>query len=120
MAESQKERIMRILKCGEAEADTIIEADRAIDRGQPQPFDLPPEKLKNTKEYRTAGTKKPTVYDFSQRKRKEKPEKAEIISKIAEFLGKGVENLQIVNKERVISFKIGENKYEITLTQKRK
>lgn len=111
---------MRILNCGEGEADAIIAADRAIDRGQPQPFDLTPAQLKNTKEYRTVGTKKPTVYNFSQRKRKEKPEKAEIISKIAEILGKSVENLQIINAERQISFQIGANKYEITLTQKRK
>lgn len=120
MAETQVQRIMRILKCGEAEAVAITESDRAIDRGLPQPFDLPPEKLKNTKQYRTTGTKKPTIYDFSQRKRKKNAEKAEIIAKIAESLGKSVENLVILNPERQISFKIGENLYEITLTQKRK
>lgn len=55
-----------------------------------------------------------------ERVRKENPEKAEIIAEIAEKLQEFGENVTITNKERQISFKIGENDYEITLVMKRK
>ena len=47
-------------------------------------------------------------------------EKGEFISKIAEFIGKFVQNVEIVNAEREISFEIGENSYSLTLTKHRK
>lgn len=48
--------------------------------------------------------------------------KREVIKSLAEFL-EGVENikdLQVTNVERMIAFSIGEDKYEITLSKKRK
>lgn len=106
----------------------VIADDEAIERGEKRDFDLSPEQLKEAKKYTKAGTKKPTVYKLDnengKRSRKENPTKAAIIAEIAEFLQKNsenaVENLAVLNKERQISFQIGENTYEITLTQKRK
>lgn len=73
---------------------------------------------------RTGTRKVPTAYKFTQRQRKENATKAGIIAEIAEFLEKNsqfsVENLQITNKERQISFIIGGETYEFTLVQKRK
>ena len=51
---------------------------------------------------------------------KENPEKADVITKVADFLTKFVENVTITNKERQIAFSIGENDYELTLVAKRK
>lgn len=124
MAETQKEKIMRILGVDEAGADEILAADKAIDRGERMAFDLDPETEKMAKKMANAGTrKKPTVYNFdtSKRQRKENPTKANIIATLFDFLSKSdlCENVLITNKERQISFSSGENKFELTLVQKR-
>lgn len=125
MAETQKEKIMRILGVSDSEADDILASDKAIDQGKRVDFDLSPEQEKLAKKFANAGTRKaPTVYKFDQRKRKENPTKAAIIAEIATFLTENsenaCENVEITNKERQISFKIGFESYELTLVQKRK
>lgn len=127
MAETQKEKIMRILGVDEAGAEEILRADKAIDRGERMDFDLDPKTEKMAKKMANAGTrKKPTVYNFdtSKRQRKENPTKAGIIAELAKFLAKqsenACENVNITNKERQIAFTVGENSYELTLVQKRK
>ncbi len=129
MAETQKERIMRILNVSAEEADEILKADKAIDRGERVPFDLSPEQEKMAKKFANVDTKKrkkPTVYNLDARGkvRKENPTKASIIAELAKFLTENSENacemVEITNKERQIAFKIGENAYELTLVQKRK
>ena len=129
MAETQKERIMRILDVSAEEADESLKADKAIDRGERVPFDLSPGKEKLAKKFANVDTKKrkkPTVYNLDARgkARKENPTKASIIAELAKFLTENSENacemVEITNKERQIAFKIGENAYELTLVQKRK
>lgn len=129
MAETQKERIMRILDVSAEEADEILKADKAIDRGERVSFDLSPEQEKMAKKFANVDTKqrkKPTVYNLDARgkARKENPTKASIIAELAKFLTENSENacemVEITNKERQIAFKIGENAYELTLVQKRK
>ena len=127
MAETQKEKIMRILEVDEKTADEILATDKAIDRGERMDFDLDPETEKMAKKMANAGTrKKPTVYNFdtSKRQRKENPTKSGIIAELAKFLEENsenaCENVKITNKERQIAFKVGENDYELTLVQKRK
>ena len=127
MAETQKEKIMRILGVDEAGAEEILRADKAIDRGERMDFDLDPKTEKMAKKMANAGTrKKPTVYNFdtSKRQRKENPTKAGIIAELAKFLAEqsenACENVNITNKERQIAFTVGENSYELTLVQKRK
>ena len=63
-----------------------------------------------------AETKKRTV------RRKEDPVKRALIASLFDFitLYDGVEVSQIVNPERIISFTIGDDTYEITLSKKRK
>lgn len=121
MAESQKEKLMRLLGCSEAEADDIIASDKAIDKGEKVDFDLTPEQQKEVKKYRAVGTRKTNKTQPSERKRKENPTKATVIAEIAQFLiENGYESVEITNKERQIAFKVGENAYEFTLVQKRK
>ena len=120
---------MRILDVSAEEADEILKADKAIDRGERVPFDLSPEQEKLAKKFANVDTKKrkkPTVYnlDAKGKVRKENPTKASIIAELAKFLTENSENacemVEITNKERQIAFKIGENAYELTLVQKRK
>lgn len=116
---------MKLMGWTQEEAESVWEADRAIDKGERVEFDLSPEQEKEAKKYMNVGTRKvPTNYKFDQRKRKENPTKAGIIAELATFLAENsenaCENVEITNKERMIAFKVGENCYELTLTQKRK
>ena len=127
MTEKEKRvsSIMSSLGVSQAEAEEIYEFDKAIDRGERTQYDLDPDKEKeakkmaNVKNHRTTG-----VYNLNKRERKANPTKASIIAEIAQFLMENsenaCENVNITNKERQISFKIGENDYELTLVQKRK
>lgn len=125
MAESQVEKLMRVLDISAEEAQEVIAYDKAIDKGEKTEHDLTAEQQKVVKEYTKAGTKKaPTVYDFKKRERKANPTKSGIIAELAQFLAENseyaTENVEITNKERQIAFKIGEECYELTLVQKRK
>lgn len=121
--EIKKVNLMR-LGMTEKEALDVIDCDHEIDRGIAQEFDLDPAREKMAKKFANATTKKkPTVYDFKQRERKANPTKASIIAEIAKFLAEDSENacegVEVTNKERQIAFTIGDQKYELTLVQKR-
>ena len=131
MAKPTAEQLEAMKKLGwtEAEIADVIASDQAIDKGEKVAFDLSPEKAKEAQKYTKAGTKKaPAVYKLDnaegKRSRKENPTKAGIIAELAKFLEENSENacemVEITNKERQITFKIGENAYELTLVQKRK
>lgn len=115
--------LMAKLKCTREEAESVIESDLAIDKGA-KLFELTAEQKKVAKQ--ATNTKRgPTVYKFEQKKeRKKNDTKGLIIAEIAKFLTENeeisVENLEIVNAEKLISFKIGENSFELDLKQKRK
>ena len=113
------------LGMSEKAALDVIDCDHEIDRGIRQEFDLDEETEKMAKKYANATTKKkPTVYEFTKRERKANPTKAGIIAELAKFLTEAseyaTENVEITNKERQIAFAIGEDKFELTLVQKRK
>ena len=111
---------MKNLHCTKEEALDIIKCDKEIDQGKPMEFDLPKELEKQAKKMANVGTRK-TDGKKVERKRKENPTKATLISEIAQFLTEnGYENVEITNKERQISLKSGENAFELTLVQKRK
>lgn len=121
----QIKRIMNGLNCSESEAKEICASDRAIDRGEKQDFDLPPEKEKVGMKFANATTRKrPANYQFKQRKRKPNPTKEEVISAIAQYLNTqdeiDISNVNITNKTRQIAFSIGEKNFEVTLIEKRK
>lgn len=101
----------------------MLEDDAAIDKGATMEWDLSAEEHKKAMKMANADEhKKPTTP--TKRERKSNPTKAGIIAEIATFLAKNsefaTENVEITNKERMIAFKIGDERYEITLTQKRK
>lgn len=63
-----------------------------------------------------AGTKKRTV------RRKEDPVKRALIASLFDYIQEyaGVESAAVRNPERIISFSLGDDTYEITLSKKRK
>ena len=64
----------------------------------------------------SAGTKKRTVH------RKEDPVKRALIASLFDYIQEyaGVANAAVRNPERIISFTLGDDTYEITLSKKRK
>ena len=123
MAETQKEKIMRILNVSAQEADEIMAYDKAVDQGKATPYDLTKEQEKEVRKYRQAD-RKPFVPKLTKRERKPNATKGGLIAELFTFLSENsdfaVENAEITNKERQIAFQIGEDKFELTLVQKRK
>lgn len=123
MAETQKEKLMRLLECTEAEAEDIIRTDKIIDQGERTDFDFSKEKEKeinklyvNSKEH-----KKPTVYKFKKKERKADIPKEELVAQVAEFIKSiGCEDVEITNKSKLIEFSMGKDNYKLDLIRKRK
>ena len=116
---------MRKLGYSDYQIEEMLEDDKAIDRGEKMEWDLSAEEHK--KAMKTANAtehKKPAVYKFDKRERKANMPKQEIINGIFEYLTQNCafcpQNVTILNKERQISFDFADEKFEITLTQKRK
>ena len=115
---SKQVEALRKLGLTDAEIQQVLEDDKRIDKGE-KLFELTEEQKAVAK--KATNTKRgPTVYNFQQRERKKNSTKAEIIAEIAQFLTEKVENLEIINEEKLISFKMGENTFELDLRQKRK
>ena len=97
--------------------------DHDIDQGKAKDFDLDPEKQKVVKEMTKAGGKA-RAKETKPRERKPNDEKRTIIQDLNDFLVNSCQDyinlVEIVNVEREITFKIGENAYSLTLTCHRK
>lgn len=107
------QKLMKSLGITEEEAREIIEADKAIDKGE-KLFELTPEQKKNAKKARGTGTKKTTVYNF-ERKRKECPDKQHLISLLEKALQEECQEIEITNKERELTFRYNNIGYRLTL-----
>ena len=116
---------MRRQKYTDEEIEDMLACDKAIDQGEQMDFDLSAEEHKKAMKYANADEhKKPTAFKFDKRERKENKPKQEVINAIYAFLTQNcpftAENVEILNKERQISFDFADEKFEITLIQKRK
>lgn len=127
MAKPTDRQMQAFKKLGysDAQIEEMLEDDKAVDRGETLPWDMSKEEHKKAMKYANADEhKKPTVYKFDKRERKENTPKRTIIDAIFAFLSKNdafsPQNVEILNKERQISFDFADEKFEITLTQKRK
>ena len=112
-------RQMKILKCSYEEAYQIVLDDEAVDRGEPLPWDLTPEQLKESKKARQADRVKPK--EKVKRERKVNENKKTIIADLLNFFQEkeNFQNVEILNAERQIAFSVGDKKYELTLVEKR-
>lgn len=107
----------------EQEKQELLAYDKAVEKGERTEFDLAPDKKQNVKLYTTTGTRKnPTGYKFSTRSRKPNELKGGLIAELANFLETldGIENLTIANKEKLITFSMGGQNFDLDLKQKRK
>lgn len=118
MAETQKEKLMRVLEISEEEAEAVMAYDKEVDHGK-NPLPLTAEQEKIAKSY-TKSSEHTKTATKTKRERKPNETKGEIIKNLFDFCQNFAENVQILNAERQISFQIGENSYELTLVQKRK
>jgi len=120
MDEKRIASLMKSLGCSREDAIAVIIEDEEIDKMSMKEVnaDLTDEQRKAMKDATKTGTKKRTAP--VKRERKPDEEKAEIIAKIADFLGKidGFD-VEIIKNEREISLLVGENDYSITLTKHR-
>lgn len=125
MAETQKEKIMRVLQVDSRQADEILAYDKAVERGEKTPYDLTAEQEKEVRKYRQA-ERKPTLYKWDTKKRERKPNatKEGIVAEIATFLKENsdfdTKDVEITNKNREITFRISDDTFTVTLVQKRK
>lgn len=121
MAETQVEKLMRLLNISEKEALQVIADDKAIDKGE-KLFEQTKEQKAVSKKMSATGTRKtPTVYNFdtTKRERKKDTTKEEFIANLAQYLENCVESVEILNPSKLISFKIGEDTFELDLKRKR-
>ena len=117
---------MQVLNICEAEAKEVIEYDKAVDRMPDKEVanDLTPEQKKIVKKMASTGTRQtPKTYQFTKRERKPNATKEGLITELAAFLAEhsefAIENCEIVNPNREISFNIGENSYSLVLSKHR-
>ena len=114
---------MKALDLTREEAIEMWMDDHDIDQGKAKDFDLDPEKQKVVKEMTKAGGKA-RAKETKPRERKPNDEKRTIIQDLNDFLVNNCQDyinlVEIVNVEREITFKIGENAYSLTLTCHRK
>lgn len=115
--------LIRKLGLSYQEAEAVVLDDKAIDKGE-KLFELTEEQKKVAKKMTNFDTKNIKNDQKRTVNRAKNATKGAIIAEIAQFLSENsqfsIENLEIINEERQFGFKIGENAYEITLTQKRK
>ena len=116
----QLQRIISGLKCSEAEAVEILQYDKAVDHNEKTPYDLSPKQNKVAQSYTHAGTRKPTIYNFSKRERKPNEPKQFLIDLLKNALTPEVENCEVTNAERQLDFTYGGVKYRIVLSAPRK
>lgn len=129
MTDHQKQvaNLMSTLKISAQEAEELMAYDDDVEHDKKTAYDLSKEQEKETRKYRQAD-RKPFVPKLTTRQRKPNVIKGKLIAAFANFLGDFtdendnfiVENLEITNKERQISFKIGDDHFDLVLIQKRK
>lgn len=116
-----KEKAKRDAKLLGISVDEAIEM-QMDDLMEHHDWDMTEEENKAAMKYANVDEK--TVKPKVERKRKENPTKRNIIKEIATFLGENANvsfnSVEITNPERVIRMTMGEDVYEITLSQKRK
>ena len=110
-------RIMSALGVDRETATEIAQADKAIDRGEPMPFDLTAEQEKVTRTYRQVA--RPVMVESKPRPRKTDEDKREIISTLDDALCDLVDNVIVTNPERQLDFEYNGRKFRLTLSAPR-
>lgn len=109
--------LMKNLGITESEAVEVLEADRQIDKGE-KLFELTAEQSKASKQARIV-PRTSTAYNFTKRERKADNAKRELIDLLVESLTPRVNNLNVVNAERELTFTYNDRKFKIVLSAPR-
>jgi hypothetical protein len=120
--EKRVDELVELLGCSIFEAEQIIADDQKINKNQAVDFGLSKEEEKKALKYANVKEhKKPTVYKFDKKEKKADVTKEGVIQALFDFLSQnGYEDTQVLNKSKLISFKIAEDTYELDLKRKRK
>lgn len=114
---------MRKLDMSRAEVLAMWAEDEEVDRMDKSSeidSDLTAEQKKVVKKMKNVGTKKPTVYKHDTREKKLDERKVELVSATADFLRTIVENVEIANPQKEISFTVNGESYTFSLIKHRK
>lgn len=114
---------MKRNKCDRDEAIELIKYDNAVEGGEATEHDLTDEQtavVKNLMRRVDHAKQEGKI----KRERKPNELKEAIVAEIAEFLredaqGQVYDDVETVNKSRMIAFTVGEKKFELTLVEKR-
>ncbi len=120
--EKRVDKLVDLLGCSIVEAEQIIADDEKINKNQAVDFGLSKEEEKKALKYANVREhKKPMVLNLTKREKKADITKEGVIQALYDFLSQNnYEDTQILNKSKLISFKIGEDTYELDLKRKRK
>ena len=110
-------KAMRKLGMSTEEIADVLKCDAEIDHGA-NLFELTAEQKKAEKKARMTGqkAKAPTVYNLQKRDRKTDNDKREIMQCIDDALCCLVDDVEVVNPEREISFLYNDKRYKIVLS----
>ena len=123
MTESVIADYMKRNKCSREEAIDLINYDNAVEGNEETEYDLTEEQEANVKKMMRQ-TDHAKQDGKVKRERKPNELKEAIVEELAEFLredalGQAYEEVQIENKNRLLSFAIGEKRFELMLIEKR-
>lgn len=128
MTATEREKLilkyMNLFKIPREEAESIIECDERIDRGE-KLFELTPEQEKASKKARAIGTKttptKTTEKSKPKRERKSDNDKAMLIDEIRNAIEglECVDGVEVTNAEREMLFHCNGRKFKIVLSAPR-
>ena len=115
------ERSMKSLELTKEEAIQMwLEDEGYLENEEQEELERKAKENRITATIHHASAKDPHKKTQKERVRKENPTKEMVIREIAALLPKFAEDIEILNVGKLISFRIGEEKYEIDLKQKRK
>ena len=115
------ERSMKSLELTKEEAIQMwLEDEGYLENEEQEELERKAKENRITATIHQASSKDPHKKTQKERVRKENPTKEMVIREIAALLPKFAEDIEILNVGKLISFRIGEEKYEIDLKQKRK
>ena len=115
------ERSMKSLELTKEEAIQMwLEDEGYLENEEQEELERKAKENRITATIHQASTKDSYKKTQKERVRKENPTKEMVIREIAALLPKFAEDIEILNVGKLISFRIGEEKYEIDLKQKRK
>jgi hypothetical protein len=111
----QKEKLMQILKCSEAEAIEIMTTDKRIDQGE-KLFELDPELEAGAKKARQAD-RKPT--ERKPREKKQDADKETLLNALFSAILPMCDSYEVINAEREFLFTYHGKKYKVVLSAPR-